>query len=183
MTIQTIKLSKGYATFSADGEYRYVLGRHVPDVSPWAPMLRFIMLNPSKAGGDKDDATIRRCKGFAVRWGFQKFEVSNLYARIATDPKLLHAEGSVGPQNDDWLEQAFELAASRQGDKVVVAWGGFEHEAIAERVAVVQRLAKQHDQKLWCLGTTASGAPRHPLRLSYDTKLQEWPCHVTTKAA
>src|SRR5215471_15764062 len=64
----------------AHGPYRYLLSRRW---RPGAPAL-FVMLNPSTADDTADDPTIRRCIGFARRWGAPAVEVVNLYALRAT---------------------------------------------------------------------------------------------------
>jgi hypothetical protein len=48
------------------GTYRYELWRR------WAegPHVLFVMLNPSTADAVTDDATIRKCIGYAKRWGY-----------------------------------------------------------------------------------------------------------------
>ena len=71
--------------------YRYNLSR------TWsrhqsAPRLLWIMLNPSTADEDNDDATIRRCIDFSRRWGFSGLDVVNLLAIRTTKPSAIHAE-------------------------------------------------------------------------------------------
>ncbi|WP_131822315.1 DUF1643 domain-containing protein, partial [Mycobacteroides chelonae] len=63
----------GRAVISADGLYRYELHRS------WraGPVVEFIMLNPSTADAEVDDATIRRCIGFAKQWGYGALVVRN----------------------------------------------------------------------------------------------------------
>src|SRR5260370_42199890 len=51
--------------------------------------MTWIMLNPSTAGARRDDATIRRCRGFANREGCSSIEVVNLFALVATKPRAL----------------------------------------------------------------------------------------------
>ena len=59
------------------------------------------MLNPSRADEERNDATIRRCIGFAGDWDFGILEVVNLFALMSTDPAaLLKAKDPVGPDND-----------------------------------------------------------------------------------
>jgi Protein of unknown function (DUF1643) len=54
------------AVISACGRYRYLLTRQV---ASGGRRTTFIMLNPSTADASNDDPTIRRCIGFAQRWG------------------------------------------------------------------------------------------------------------------
>jgi len=65
------------AVIDPTGDYRYSLWRvwH-----PKASRVAFIMLNPSQADATVDDPTIRRCIGFAQRWGYGSLEAVNLFA-------------------------------------------------------------------------------------------------------
>jgi len=69
------------AGLSADQRYRYWLSRR------WGHQdhgyLLWIMLNPSTADALKDDATIRKCMGFAKRMGYECIVVVNLYPSSA----------------------------------------------------------------------------------------------------
>ena len=56
----------GAAVISPCGAYRYLLTRQI---GAGAKVATFIMLNPSTADAERDDATIRKCVGFARRWG------------------------------------------------------------------------------------------------------------------
>src|SRR6185369_17379869 len=92
------------AVISKCGKYRYSLRRE------WiggAGTVCFIMLNPSTADASVDDPTIRRCIGFAQRWGYQILEVVNLYAYRATRPRdMFAAADPVGPENEYYLCKA-----------------------------------------------------------------------------
>jgi hypothetical protein len=117
MTASTLFDSQpGWADLSPCGTYRYLLGRRIGGgdrVGLW------VMLNPSTADANEDDATIRRCIGFARREGCGLLEVVNLFAYRATDPAALRlADDPVGPANDHFISKAVERAAL-----VVVAWG------------------------------------------------------------
>ncbi len=154
-----------WATFSEDRRYRYSLGRRVGDSSC---RILFIMLNPSRADERRDDATIRRCVGFARDWGFGILDVVNLFALMSTDPRvLLEAEDPVGPANDAVIGDSL-----LESDTIVLAWGNHAlfHRA---RVARVTSMARQR-ASLYCMGHTAKGAPRHPLRLAKSTALREF---------
>lgn len=148
----------GAAAFDRTRRYRYSLMRAWGD----GPRAVFVMLNPNAADATRDDPTIRRCVGFARRWGYGSVEVVNLFGLRARDPRdLARAADPVGPDNDRYLR-----AAVRRADLVVCAWG-------ASRIAA-RRAAAARD--LWdgsplrCLGRTRSGAPRHPLYLRRDTR-------------
>jgi hypothetical protein len=138
------------AYISACGKYRYSIER-VWDRQ--LPSVLFIGLNPSVADAEVDDPTLNRCIRFAKDWGYGGVFVGNLFAYRATDPKELTRIGDpVGPENDVWLARLRTAV-----DLAVAAWG--YRGALHDRAAMVaQNLGRLH-----CLGTTRSGAPRHPL--------------------
>jgi hypothetical protein len=125
------------------------------------------MLNPSTADATQDDPTIRRCRGFAESWGHAGVTVANLYAYRATKPNdLWYTTDPIGPENDDHLYRLMKMYVD-----VVCAWGT---NAKPERVAAFVELSRKAGVRLWCLGTTKSGAPRHPLYVKADQPLVEW---------
>lgn len=168
-----------WATFSDDGRYRWWLRRE------WGPgaTLLWIMLNPSKANDREDDATIRRCLGFTNAWGYQSFEVVNLYGLIATNPAvLLSVRDPVGLENDLQIRLAMRRCAEgRSSATVVAAWGASassSHMAplqLSKRVAQVRAFVREEGVVLHSLGQNADGSPRHPLRLAASTLLERWP--------
>ena len=107
---------EGWAEFSDDRTYRYLLGRRVGNSKR---RLLFVMLNPGTADDTHNDPTIRRCIGFAERWNFGMMEVANLFAyRTSYVAELRRAEDPIGPGNDMWISRALAPA-----DRVVLAWG------------------------------------------------------------
>lgn len=156
------------ARISDNGLYRYALLRR------WAasgPVATFVMLNPSTADAYVDDPTIRRCIGFARTWGCGAVHVLNLYAYRATKPAdLWLADDPVGPANDRYLSRHV-LASRIRRDPFVVAWGAH---ARPDRVAHFVDMLGVRKDHLTCLGTTRSGAPRHPLYIPGDTPLRPW---------
>jgi len=104
----------GSANFSVDRLYRYSLLR------VWQPAgsrLVWVMLNPSTADEERNDATIRRCTGFALNLGYGGIEVYNLFAFCATHPAaLIGLPDPVGRNNDLFLAQIPEDRL------IVVAW-------------------------------------------------------------
>ena len=154
------------------GQYRYRLSRPPLDdpsdtLTPMRAPALFIMLNPSTADAITDDPTIRRCRAFARDWRCGGVIVANLYALRSTHPAglWLH-DDPVGPENDEHL-----YALARSCGEVICAWG--DH-ARAARVAAVLRLLRNASATLVCLGTTQSGAPRHPLYVRRGARLVEW---------
>lgn len=76
----TLEIKKD-ATISDCGKYRYRLSRIW---EPGRPVATFVMLNPSTADATNDDATIRKCMGFARRWNLGGIHVGNLFAYRAS---------------------------------------------------------------------------------------------------
>jgi hypothetical protein len=93
--------------------------------------------------------------------------VANLYAYRATNPRDLQlCADPVGPDNDAWLRRL-----AHEYREAVCAWGA---NADPARVLQVVRIFKNEGAKLWCLGTTKTGAPRHPLYVKADQALIPW---------
>lgn len=144
--------------------HRYILRRN------WmgdGGVVNFIMLNPSTADDVFDDATIRRCIGFAKRWGFSGLVVTNLFAYRATQPKdlkaLLATTGgfwlAIGEDNAKHLRQ--EAASA---NTIVCAWGD-NCDVLPHRDLDV--IAKFRAYDLFCIRRTKKGNPAHPVRESY----------------
>lgn len=161
------------AVISQCGQYRYQLTRPGDMTATRGPAV-FIMLNPSTADSTLDDPTIRRCRGFAQKWGCAGIVVLNLYALRSTNPDALwdHPD-PVGPDNDDWL-----ATATAGASEVVCAWGVNAQPSRAREVATMLATG---GVKLKCLGTTKSGAPRHPLYVPGAQPLVEWAAALARK--
>lgn len=160
------------AVLSDDGVYRYSLSRRwpaPPGIVLEPKILPFVMLNPSTADALVDDPTIRRCIGFAKSLDYDGILVRNLYALRSKDPSALKEHRDpIGPANPAAL-----LGIADPGDIVVCAWGA---NSFAEKRG--QDIAKAMREN-WgfftmALGVTKSGAPRHPLYVHGDTRLQEY---------
>lgn len=157
------------AAFSADRRYRWELTR-TWDTS--LDQIGFLMLNPSVAGAEIDDPTIRRCTKFTRAWGYGGYVVRNLFALCATDPRDLRKHPApVGRLNDLYLRRCSAQAVT------IAAWG--TNGDLDGRDAKVAALLASHGAHLYHLGLTKDGFPKHPLargvhRIPDDTTPTRW---------
>jgi hypothetical protein len=131
------------------------------------------MLNPSTADAFRDDPTVARCRRRSAALGYAKMIIVNLFALRSTDPAGLYQEhvrgGSpVGPENDLFISRA-----AQEATLVVCGWGASIQKQFHRRPTHVMRLLEDAD--LRCLGTTKSGAPRHPLYIPSAAPLEPFP--------
>lgn len=147
------------AEFSLCHTYRYSLLRRWNNKKG---VLGWIMLNPSTADHEQDDPTICRCIRFAQRFGYGGIYVTNLFALRTADPAgLVLVDDPIGPGNHAFVEFTY------RNHRTVAAWGSHP---LAGKLWLRWLLPNS----LWCLGCTKKGAPRHPLYVRGDVKLQPW---------
>jgi hypothetical protein len=169
------------AALSNDGRYRYQLWRYWSD----APPMGFVMLNPSTADASLDDATIRRCSGFARREGCGGIVVANLSPLRATDPADLDFEILRWPDGRSATVTGhcqFVAEAMQPADIVVMAWGALSSRSprarrfLSDQVeGIAARLFMERpDRDLLCFEKTKDGSPKHPLYLPGDARLALW---------
>lgn len=145
-----------HATISPCGTYRYWLERSWADTGKG--FVNFIMLNPSTADAEKDDATIRKCIGFAKRWGYDGLHVVNLFALRSTSPNALYSHPDpVGPENDTYIR-----AGVMSAEKTIIAWGA--HGKIMGRADKVLPML----DRVEALVFNADDSPRHLLYVPYE---------------
>lgn len=169
-------LQRENAVISPCGRYRYALHRQIGMEDRKSCL--FIMLNPSTADGSQDDPTIRRCVGFAKSWGCDRLFVANLFAWRATDPRDLRKNGVgggdiFGPDNKQWVERLADVVTRRDEEPgpIVCAWGpGGRY--LRQDETVMGWLEEEF--KLFCLGRSKDGSPRHPLMLPKLAKLDAY---------
>lgn len=176
-----MKLQEGVraaAVLSPDKAYRYVLRRcwlegcHEPGVEIRGRHALWVMLNPSTATAEEDDATIRKCQAFARQWGLDGIVVVNLFALRSTDPRALRRHPDpVGPSNDGIIRT---MAAAPYVEVVVGGWGADPLVAETSRGRVVGDLVASAGRDLHCLRRTKTGEPGHPLYIPYTAGLQVW---------
>lgn len=120
-----------------------------------------MLLNPSTADERDDDATLRRCIGFARAGGFGAVAIANLFALRARDPRqLLRSRDPVGRANDRAI-----LAIARRSEAIVLGWGAWG-ERFPARAGHVRLLLAPFSRRVFVLEWTRKGEPRHPLYLS-----------------
>jgi hypothetical protein len=162
------------ASVSPCGRYRSLLWR------AWnlkRPTCGWIMLNPSTADAEVDDPTIRRCMGFAERWGCGGIRVMNLFTLRTADPGVLResvdrhpAPTAVWLREYDILQQQFLIDCNL----VMAAWGIFECDGRDHQVKMWRSMARAENRPLMCLGVCADGSPRHPLYVRREELPQRW---------
>lgn len=134
--------------------YRYCLWREWDNSNTRYVM--FIGVNPSTADEVEDDATIRRCVGYAKNWGFGALCMVNLFAFRARDPEDMKlSKHPIGSDNDRWI-----MELSNEAEWIIAGWG--KNGTHLNRDREVKRMLRG---KLSCLSITEEGHPGHPLYL------------------
>ena len=148
------------AVISDCQRYRYLLRRRWD--SGLAQVL-FIMLNPSTADAEEDDATIRSCIRLTRSWGGGGIEVVNLFGWRATDPAQLQEQmDPIGELNDAMANAAIERCGA-----AICAWGA--HPMANGRAEHMLRFVRERRLVALCLGVTKAGMPKHPLYIPTKT--------------
>lgn len=166
-----------FHAFSDDRVYRYTLWRDWSDDSLELEeregnhshqFVQFIGLNPSTADETRDDNTLRKCIGFAKRWGYGALCMTNLFAFRATNPKdMLKAADPIGTGNTGHI-----LRCAREAGIVIAAWG-VKGEYKAQDLAILVAL-RDIGVTLKCLRMNDDGTPEHPLYVPYNVKPVDW---------
>lgn len=149
------------ATFSTCGTHRFCLARRVGNGAD----LVWCMLNPSTADAFVDDPTIRKVKGFTQRFGYGRAVVVNLFSWRATQPRDCLV--NLADASPDENLRIIKTVAWQQD--VVCAWGA--HPWAQEQADRALDTLRFVDARLFHLGLSKAGMPRHPLMLPYSAKL------------
>lgn len=160
------------AIISDCGRYRYRLERECGLPFDGSKTFAYFGINPSTADATLDDATVRKWRGFTQRNGGHRFIVGNVFAFRATDVgALYHADDAVGPDNLRHLKQIIADA-----DVLVPCWGSSSKvfKSMRGRLKTVLYMLNSSGKPVMHFGLTASGEPKHPLMLGYDTPLTPW---------
>lgn len=146
-------------------KFRYVLWRTWDEAKPkWM----FILLNPSTATHEEDDATISRQITRAKRHGAGGIVVVNTGAIRETDSDAACASPDpIGPNNAYWVKKMIP-----ECDKHICGWG-----AKAARFGgdtLVRAIFRETETPLYALKLNADGSPQHPLYIGYDQPLLDF---------
>ena len=144
------------------GVYRYFLSRTWDEC---APVLMFIMLNPSKATDLMMDKTVMLCTNRAVIDGFGALWVLNIFAYRVTKPQYIPRDHliAIGQYNDEIIAQKVAMLHERNNDcdKIVCAWG--VDKIIKGRDDTVKTILRATPNlPLYHLGLIPERQPRHP---------------------
>ncbi|MEI8246826.1 MAG: DUF1643 domain-containing protein [Lentisphaerota bacterium] len=121
----------------------------------------------STADAEFDDATLRRCIGFAKALGYDGLYMVNLFAFRSKSPRTMQtAADPVGNLNDGWIS-----ATAVRSSAIIACWG--TNGGFMGRDRKMLELLKPY--KLSCLGVNSDGSPKHPLYLPQDAELLEYP--------
>lgn len=151
------------------------------------PRALVIGCNPSDADAAKDDPTSRWWNAWFELFGFGAYDAANLYSFCTSSPiecrrRVDHAIG--GPEwydRDEIFANLYGLVdLAKSADQVFVCWGAiaWDQDWIEHVVEEIQTGVEPWPD-LWCWGTTANGAPKHPLargkhRIAPDQKALLW---------
>jgi len=160
------------------------------------PCILWAMCNPSNADAKQDDPTMWRVMEFSMRWGYGSCIVVNVVPRISADPAMalawlrLKNNGDAevfGHFRDQYIRNIYICDQQiRLAQAHVAAWGNslpFDEVQDWLQEIAENSLDDWGDEiapvKWLCLGTTASGAPKHPLargvhRVPDDFQPVEW---------
>lgn len=161
-------LSRRSAIISKCGLYRRERIHRWSD----APLLPFLMLNPSDADAYIDDPTSRRTDGFARREGAGGTWLENLYDfRTPSPAELWKAEAPHSGLDNERALLKMALQAVADDMPIVCAWGA----GARGRGNFAVQMLRTRGVRLVCLGKTKDGSPRHPLYVRADQPFEAFP--------
>jgi len=157
----------GTAEFDELGMHRLVLTRE------WDPMDKrralWIGMNPSKAGADMDDPTVRQETNYTRHvLGYGGMVKCNVMDFIATNPSSLPAmDAGVRCSRRNLLT----IRTQALGAETVIACWGTLPEALRGHVHLVKLMLDNIGIPMFCRGKTADGSPRHGRGVRYNAPL------------
>ena len=132
----------------------------------------FVGLNPSTADETENDATIRKCMGFAKGWGFGGVSMVNLYSFCSRHPGDLL---TIADPVNDWNRTALAYQASKSS-LVIAAWGTLHKQwrAPLKWDETIEATKAAIGKPMECLKFTKDSNPWHPLYVPYSVERQQF---------
>jgi hypothetical protein len=146
--------------------YRRTLTRRWSD----GPLMLFAMLNPSTADAEIDDPTLNRTMGFARREKMAGVWLENLYDLRSTDPKALSGNPNRASADNLYAHAVMISYAIENGIGIICAWGS--NKAVSTSGDEFVTRCRAAGVPTLCLGKTDSGAPRHPLYVLGNQRIE-----------
>lgn len=153
----------GKAVFSPDGHYRQALSRRWGEGQP----VLWIGMNPSTAGAEVDDPTVRWEIDYTRKLGFNAYLKTNVMDYRATNPARLRMDDvqPISPRNKPVIRYLARKAA-----KIIMVYGSIPV-GLRDHANEITAMLRADGHTLWCLGLNKNGTPKHPLYLRRDTPL------------
>ncbi len=166
------------ASFSICGKYRWNLQRRINESNK---EIIYFGLNPSKANYKYNDQTLTRVIKFVDLWGYGSLTVINLFAVIATNPKLIKlSRDPIGEENNKEIIKRMLLWSKNPICDLWLGWG--DQGSYKNRNKEVLKLINTTYLKRikffpdasppYIIGLTKKGNPRHPLYVSKNNVLR-----------
>lgn len=134
-----------------------------------APFALWVGMNPSCADALVDDMTIRKEQHFTKLIGFSRMVKVNVASYRCTDPLKLPTGIELShPRNHASIKYLSGVA------RVVIMATGHPPAPLAHLATHVLQQMRSDGRMMMCLGKTNDGWPRHPSRLGYGTKFEEF---------
>lgn len=150
------------------------------------PRALVIGCNPSDAGADREDMTTHWLNAWFQLFGFGGYDLMNLAPFVTPSPaecrKRYEAAfaGEWGDRDHLFANRDALATAAKAAGQVFVCWGAiaWDDQWIESVIEEIQTGTAPYPD-LWCWGTTASGAPKHPMargkhRIPRDQKPLLW---------
>lgn len=159
-----VKKERGYAVFSFDKKYRYILGRK------WSNKGKclFILLNPSTADAFKLDPTITRAYNLSKKLGLGELIILNIFAIRGSNPEIIKkVSDPIGPLNNYYIKKYV-----KKSDLIILGWGN--HGKINNRSKEIIDIIKKVKKEIYVLDINKNGEPKHPLYIKSDIKIKKY---------
>ncbi len=135
------------------------------------PFALLVGMNPSTADPQHNDPTLTRDIGFVKEWGLCAFCKTNVGDYRASFPSMLTKISN--PVSEQNFTTILQLARSPHCDRVVVGFGVVP-KPLKHKADELVFLLRQDGHRLWSLGKTLNGFPRHCLYLAAGTPLEQF---------